>query len=83
MHIVKKVLWLMVLREIYIDFYLNIKEEGNYVLTYKIKDSEAITNGLKLSGGLGLATDNLGSVSFGKYWGKCTRLCTDVEFKSW
>lgn len=24
---------------------------------------------MKLSGGLGLATDNLGSVSFGKYWG--------------
>ena len=53
----------------YLDFFLNVEEEGNYVLTYKVKDDEAVTNGLKLSGGLGLATDNLGSVSFGKYWG--------------
>ena len=53
----------------YLDFFLNVEEEGNYVLTYKVKDDEAVTNGLKLSGGLGLATDNLGSVSCGKYWG--------------
>lgn len=53
----------------YLDFFLNVEEEGNYVLTYKVKDDEAVTNGLKLSGGLGLATDNLGSVSFSKYWG--------------
>ena len=39
----------------YLDFFLNVEEEGN--------------NGLTLSGGLGLAIDNLGSVSFGKYWG--------------
>ena len=66
----------------YIDFYLNIKEEGNYVLTYKIKDSEAITNGLKLSGGLGLATDNLGSVSFGKYWGNAQGYAQMLNLKA-
>ena len=43
----KKGLWLNGAKGDYIDFYLNIKEEGNYVLTYKIKDSEAITNGFK------------------------------------
>lgn len=53
----------------YLDFYLDVKTEGKYVISYRVKDDEAITNGLKLSGGLGLATDNLGSVSFGKYWG--------------
>lgn len=66
----------------YVDFYLNIKEEGNYVLTYKVKDSEAVTNGLKLSGGLGLATDNLGSVSFGKYWGNAQGYAQMLNLKA-
>jgi len=52
----------------YIDFYLDVKEAGNYVITYKVKDDEAISNALKISGGLGLATNNLMSVSFGKFW---------------
>lgn len=53
----------------YVDFYLGIQTEGNYLISYRVKDSEAVNNALKLSGGLGLATDNIGSVSFGKFWG--------------
>ena len=66
----------------YLDFFLNVEEEGNYVLTYKVKDSEAVTNGLKLSGGLGLATDNLGSVSFGKYWGNAQGYAQMLNLKA-
>ena len=33
----------------YLDFFLNIEEEGNYVLTYKVKDNEAVENGLKVA----------------------------------
>ena len=66
----------------YLDFFLNIEEEGNYVLTYKVKDNEAVENGLKLSGGLGLATDNLGSVSFGKYWGNAQGYAQMLNLKA-
>lgn len=52
----------------YIDFYLDVKEESEYVLKYKVKTNEAISNALKISGGAGLATDNLVSISFGKFW---------------
>lgn len=66
----------------YLDFFLNIEEEGNYVLTYKVKDNEAVENGLKLSGGLGLATDNLGSVSFCKYWGNAQGYAQMLNLKA-
>lgn len=52
----------------YVDFYLGIPTAGDYLISYKIKNSEAVTNGLKISGGLGLATDNLASISFSKFW---------------
>ena len=53
----------------YVDFYLGIKEAGNYVLTYTIgKNDAGVDNALKLSGGLGLATDNLASVTIGHYY---------------
>lgn len=66
----------------YVDFYLDVKEEGNYILTYRVKDDEAVSNGLKLSGGLGLATDNLGSVSFGKYWGNAQGYAQMLNLKA-
>ena len=53
----------------YVDFYLDIEEEGNYVISYKVKNNNAISNGLKISGGLGYATDNKASISFTKFWG--------------
>src|SRR5699024_6513532 len=45
----------------YVDFYLGIKEAGEYTLSYDVKNEGGISNGLKFSGGSGLATDNLGS----------------------
>ena len=35
----------------------------------KSKNNNAISNGLKISGGLGYATDNKASISFTKFWG--------------
>jgi beta-glucosidase len=52
----------------YVDFYLDVEEAGEYVIQYKVKTSEAVSNALKISGGAGLATDNLESISFGKFW---------------
>lgn len=52
----------------YIDFYLDIPTAGDYLISYKVKNNQAVTNGLKVSGGLGLATDNLASVSFSNFW---------------
>lgn len=48
----------------YIDFYLGVQEAGEYTVSYDMKNNGGINNGLKFSGGAGLATDNLGSVSF-------------------
>lgn len=53
----------------YIDFFLDIQTAGKYTIYYDITNTEAVANGLKISGGLGLATDNLESISFHKFWG--------------
>lgn len=56
----------------YVDFYLDIKEAGDYVLSYDVAtdgSGGSASNALKLSGGSGFATDNLGSISFGGFWG--------------
>ncbi|ONI46883.1 hypothetical protein AN642_00425, partial [Epulopiscium sp. SCG-B10WGA-EpuloA2] len=53
----------------YIDYFVDVKEAGEYRFIYDVyTESSIVDNALKLSGGLGLATDNLGSVTFGAYW---------------
>lgn len=52
----------------YEDFYINIPREGNYRLVYQVSNESAISNALKISGGMGLATDNLASISFSNFW---------------
>lgn len=66
----------------YVDFYLGVEEAGNYVITYRIKDDEAVNNALRLCGGLGLATDNLSGVSFGKYWGNAQGYAQMLNLKA-
>lgn len=65
----------------YLDFYLDIKEEGDYIIRYKVRNNEAISNALKLSGGLGLATDNLASISFGKFWDNTLEYCHSLRLE--
>lgn len=61
----------------YVDYYMNVPETGDYILSMDVTNNEEIFNALKLSGGLGYKTDNLGSISFGKYWNN-----TNVSYRA-
>lgn len=52
----------------YVDFYIDIEEAGDYQLIYDVTNNAKVTNGLKISGGAGLATDNLKSITFNNFW---------------
>lgn len=65
----------------YLDFYLNIVEEDDYVITYQVKTAQNSSNALKLSGGFGLATDNLSSISFPNYWGNFQEYRNSLHMK--
>ena len=51
-----------------------MKEARQYTISYSVANREAVVNGLKLSGGALLATDNIGSVAFNKFWGNALGL---------
>ncbi len=53
----------------HIDFYLDVKEAGDYIISYSVDASQGMTGALKVSGGLALATDNLASITFAQSWG--------------
>lgn len=52
----------------YVDFYIDIKDAGAYQISYDVTNNAKVSNGLKISGGLGLATDNLKSITFNNFW---------------
>lgn len=53
----------------YENFYIDIKEAGDYVLAFDITNNEEMTGALSINGGLGVgSTNNLASISFGKFW---------------
>lgn len=47
----------------YQDYYLDVPQEGDYVVTFSMWDNGQVPNAFKISGGMGLATDNLASIS--------------------
>ncbi len=54
----------------YIDFFVDVKEAGTYELAYKVETTDYKAGALKVSGGAGLATDNLGSVTYPNTYGE-------------
>lgn len=52
----------------YVDFYIDIKDAGDYQIIYDVTNNAKVSNGLKISGGQGLATDNLKSITFNNFW---------------
>ncbi len=65
----------------YLDFYLNVAEAGDYVISYDITTAETVYNGLKLSNGAGLAAEELTTYSYAKFWSNTVeyRSCVTLE----
>ncbi len=65
----------------YADFYLNVAEAGDYVITYSVTSAESVRNGLKLSGGAGLTAEELETFSYAKFWSNTVeyRSCITLE----
>ena len=65
----------------YVDFYLNVAEAGEYTISFKVTTSEAVANGLKISGGTGYTTEELTTISFAKFWGNTVEYhsCVTLE----
>lgn len=62
----------------YESFYIDVKEAGDYVLAFDITNNDEMTGALSINGGSGLfSTNNLASISFGKYWNN-----TNVSYKT-
>ena len=54
-----------------VDFYLDVKEAGEYTVIYDVYNSSAVDNAIKISGGVGTGvTGNLSSISLGNFWSK-------------
>lgn len=62
----------------YESFYIDVKEAGDYVLAFDITNNDEMIGALSINGGPGLfSTNNLASISFGKYWNN-----TNVSYKT-
>ena len=62
----------------YESFYIDVKEAGDYILAFDITNNDEMMSALSINGGLGLfSTNNLASISFGKYWNN-----TNVSYKT-
>ncbi len=62
----------------YESFYIDVKEAGDYVLAFDITNNDEMIGALSINGGIGLfSTNNLASISFGKYWNN-----TNVSYKT-
>ena len=66
----------------YVDFYIDIKDAGEYQIIYDVTNNAKVTNGLKISGGLGLATDNLKSITFNNFWNNALEYRHIINLKS-
>lgn len=65
----------------YVDFYLDVAEAGEYTISFDVTTSEAVANGLKISGGAGYTTEELETISLAKFWGNTVeyRSCVTLE----
>ena len=62
----------------YENFYLDVQTVGDYILTFDITNNAEMGSALSINGGLGVgSTNNLASISFGKYWNN-----TNVSYKT-
>lgn len=60
------------------NYYLDVKDAGDYILSFDITNDAETSGALSINGGKGIdSTNNLASLSFGRYWNN-----TNVSYKT-